>query len=228
MSTVTDRLAGISTSLAVKAPCKAVTSGPITLSGEQAVNGVAVAAGDRVLVKAQADATENGVYNVSTTAWRRSADFDGELDVTNGTLVIVFNDIADGVTYQTVSDDDPIVIGTSEIEFMLRDDPAITYPQTQPEIDGGVTPTNQTYPPGDVRRYGAVPGSTGDFGPAFQKAVDQAINGGASVIIPRGTYRQTTSVVADDFVGLSISGYGATIDFRVDAAIKLGDHTING
>ena len=41
-STSTDRLAGLSTSVAVKAPVKAVAIANINLSGEQTVNGVAV------------------------------------------------------------------------------------------------------------------------------------------------------------------------------------------
>lgn len=48
-STSTDRLLGIMTSVAIKAPVKAVSSTTLTLSGLQTVGGVALAEGDRVL-----------------------------------------------------------------------------------------------------------------------------------------------------------------------------------
>ena len=75
--------------LAIKAPCIIETNANLTLSGEQTVNGVAVVAGNRVLVKDQTDASENGIYTVETSAWCRAGDWDGERDAVNGTLVIV-------------------------------------------------------------------------------------------------------------------------------------------
>ena len=47
-STTTDRLAGVTAGLASKAPVRAATTGNITLSGAQTIDGVAVVADDRV------------------------------------------------------------------------------------------------------------------------------------------------------------------------------------
>lgn len=102
-------------SLAMKAPCVVYTTGAITLSGEQTVNSVAVVAGDRVLVKNQADASENGIYNVEIGAWTRAGDFDGDRDVVNGTLVIVA--ISTTVSIWECVGSNPIVIGTSTLTF---------------------------------------------------------------------------------------------------------------
>jgi hypothetical protein len=44
------------------------------LSGAQTIDGVAVTAGSRVLVKNQTNAAENGIYVASATAWSRSSD----------------------------------------------------------------------------------------------------------------------------------------------------------
>ncbi len=41
------------------------------------------------MVAAQADPVENGIYNVRTSEWARAADFDGNRDVTLGTIVNV-------------------------------------------------------------------------------------------------------------------------------------------
>ncbi len=52
-----------------------------TLSGPMTLDGVALVAGDRVLVKDQTTAAQNGIYVVAAGAWARSADADvwGEL-----------------------------------------------------------------------------------------------------------------------------------------------------
>lgn len=60
-----------------KESVKVSTTGAITLSGEQTIDGVAVVADDRVLVKDQADAFTNGIYTVAAGAWVRAADSDG-------------------------------------------------------------------------------------------------------------------------------------------------------
>lgn len=62
--------------LDVKASCRAATTGNITLSGTQTIDGVAVIAGDRVLVKDQSSAAQNGIYVASAGSWSRSSDMD--------------------------------------------------------------------------------------------------------------------------------------------------------
>jgi hypothetical protein len=54
----------------------AATTGNITLSGTQTIDGVSVVAGDRVLVKDQTAAAENGIYVVDAAGWTRASDFD--------------------------------------------------------------------------------------------------------------------------------------------------------
>lgn len=109
-----DRFYGVNGGLAVKAPCRVATTANITLSGEQTINSVAVVAGDRVLVKDQTTASENGVYEVSTSAWTRTADFDGNRDVISGTLVLV-----EGGLFYELTTDNPITIGTSNLTFVI-------------------------------------------------------------------------------------------------------------
>ena len=62
--------------LDVKASCRVATTGNITLSGTQTIDGVAVVAGDRVLVKDQSASANNGIYVVSAGSWSRSSDMD--------------------------------------------------------------------------------------------------------------------------------------------------------
>jgi hypothetical protein len=62
--------------LDVKASVKAATTANITLSGTQNIDGISMLAGDRVLVKNQSTASQNGIYDVSASAWSRSSDAD--------------------------------------------------------------------------------------------------------------------------------------------------------
>lgn len=62
--------------LDVKASVVVATTANITLSGTQTIDGVAVVAGDRVLVKNQSTASGNGIYVVAAGAWTRATDAD--------------------------------------------------------------------------------------------------------------------------------------------------------
>jgi hypothetical protein len=62
--------------LTVKDSVRAATTANITLSGTQTVDGVALVAGNRVLVKNQSTASANGIYVVASGAWTRSTDAD--------------------------------------------------------------------------------------------------------------------------------------------------------
>jgi hypothetical protein len=118
-STSTSRIDGLSAELAMKAPVAVATTANITLSAAQTINGVAVVADDRVLVKDQTDDTENGIYIAQGTAWTRAKDFDSTRDVVEGTLVFVQSGTiaADSVWRQTTTG--TITPGTSSINFEL-------------------------------------------------------------------------------------------------------------
>ena len=60
--------------LDIKASVKAATTVNITLSGAQTIDGVSIVAGDRVLVKNQSAAAENGIYVADSSSWTRSSD----------------------------------------------------------------------------------------------------------------------------------------------------------
>lgn len=180
-ATATDRLAGLTTSVAIKPACVTVVTSQLTLSGLFTLGGVALQEGDRVLVTGQNDPIENGIYNASTSDWQRALDFDGPRDVVSGTLVIVRNNVAEGALYEVTTLGE-IIIGETAIHFRLHDDPTITYAQTQAEIVALVTPVNYSFPPLYVDRYAIneVPGTT-DMSSAFTHAVKVAQQGGGTV-----------------------------------------------
>lgn len=67
--------------VAPKESVRAATTGNITLSGAQTIDGVSVIAGDRVLVKNQSTGAENGIYVAAAGSWTRSADADSAADI---------------------------------------------------------------------------------------------------------------------------------------------------
>ncbi|MER9330223.1 hypothetical protein [Mesorhizobium sp. M0488] len=107
---------GLSSSTAIKGPVRCATTGNITLSGEQTIDGVAVVTDDRVLVKDQTTASDNGIYVADTGNWRRSKDFNKTRDVKTGTMVVVTNGTT-GAGWWQVSTADPISVGTTNIAF---------------------------------------------------------------------------------------------------------------
>ena len=66
----------VAAGLSWKAPVAVATLVNITLSGLQVIDGYTTLAGDRVLVKNQSNAANNGIYIASSTAWTRSTDAD--------------------------------------------------------------------------------------------------------------------------------------------------------
>jgi hypothetical protein len=80
--------------LDVKASVKAATTANITLSGAQTIDGIAIVAGDRVLVKNQTASQNNGIYVADSGAWARSADAN-----TWDELVSAYTFVEEGSTY---------------------------------------------------------------------------------------------------------------------------------
>jgi len=64
-----------------KASCVAATTANITLSGTQTIDGVALIASDRCLVKDQTLSQNNGIYLVAAGAWTRATDMDSWTEV---------------------------------------------------------------------------------------------------------------------------------------------------
>ncbi len=107
--------------LAIKAPVRAATTGAnITLSGLQTLDGVSLAAGDRVLVKDQTDQTTNGLYNAATGPWTRTIDAANNSQLTQGTMVMVTQGTLNAFTMWVLTAAAPIVLGTTNLTFQYK------------------------------------------------------------------------------------------------------------
>jgi len=110
---------GVTSNINFHQPVRVATTGNITLSGTQTIDGVALSVGDRVLVKDQSNQKNNGIYEVKNNGWTRTADADntpdGELKGGDFTLVLE-GTVNSGYGY-VCSNTSAITIGTTDITY---------------------------------------------------------------------------------------------------------------
>ena len=89
------------------------------LENGDTIDGVTLATGDRVLVKNQSTASENGIYVVqSTGAAVRATDFDGAGEVSGGAFTFVEDGTANADSGWVVTSDGAITVGTDAITWV--------------------------------------------------------------------------------------------------------------
>lgn len=103
--------------LDVKQSVRASTTANITLSGLQTIDGVSLSAGDRVLVKNQSNAINNGIYVVAVGSWSRATDANVTANVTAGLFTFVSEGTQNADSGWILTSDDAITLGTSTLSF---------------------------------------------------------------------------------------------------------------
>lgn len=98
----------------IKHPVKVATTGAITLAGLQTIDGVALAEGDRVLVKDQSNSINNGIYVASAGAWVRAADSNTPEKLSSALVSVALGTAHAGRRFQT-NFNPTGVIGTNEV-----------------------------------------------------------------------------------------------------------------
>lgn len=236
-STSTDRIDGLTTSVAIKAPCRVATTANITLSGLQTIDGVTVEAGDRVLVKNQTAAAENGIWIAQSTAWSRARDFSGARDAVQGTLINVYSSSGENVTmvYRLVTAN-PVYIGTSEIEFeptslVSGSASAISYANngaaitTEEALDilyyGISNITNARY------AGGAVDGAADNRAAFVAALAERSAAGGGIVYMPIGTWNLlfSTTTLFTVPAKVKVMGQGEGTILNIDGNGVVGNKT---
>lgn len=97
---------------------KAATTANITLSGEQTIDDISIVSGDRVLVKNQSTASQNGLYTCASGAWVRSVDcYTG--DDASGQMVIIEQGTANGdQVWLCTSNSGSALVGTNNLAYV--------------------------------------------------------------------------------------------------------------
>ncbi|WP_273829635.1 MULTISPECIES: phage tail protein [Pseudomonas] len=116
---VTTYLADELAKLDGKQSVRAVATENIVLSGAQVIDGIALVAGQRVLLTAQVLAKDNGIYVVANDAWVRASDANTSAKVSPGLNLIVEEGAANGDSLWHLVTNGPITLGTTALKFEM-------------------------------------------------------------------------------------------------------------
>lgn len=123
--------------LDVKDAVRAASTAQVNINAPGAtIDGVTLAAGDRVLLKNQTGVPQNGIYifNGAAAAMTRSPDADSATEVTNGMFCLVTGGTANANTGWILTTADPVVLGTTDLVFAQFSGGATTYVGTANRI----------------------------------------------------------------------------------------------
>lgn len=121
-SNVQTQLNALQTGSFWKAAVRVATTAAGTLATDyengDTLDGVVLVTGDRILIKDQATASENGIYVVNASgAPTRATDFDAGADLIAGATMAVNEGTANADTRWTCTTNDPITIGVTSLAF---------------------------------------------------------------------------------------------------------------
>ncbi|WP_456255144.1 phage tail-collar fiber domain-containing protein [Pseudomonas iridis] len=102
-----------------KQSVRVAASTNIVLSGAQQIDGVAVIAGDRVLLANQTLSKDNGLWIVANDNWVRATDANTSAKVTPGLTVMVEEGTANGDSLWHLTTNAPITVGTTALTFKM-------------------------------------------------------------------------------------------------------------
>uniref|UniRef100_UPI000B1BB962 phage tail protein n=1 Tax=Pseudomonas mediterranea TaxID=183795 RepID=UPI000B1BB962 len=121
-----------------KQSVRVATTANIKLASLQKVDGVTVNVGDRVLVKDQKSAKENGLYIASTGDWQRAPDANSSTKVTSALLISIEQGTVQADTLWQLVTEDVIELNTTALKFRkVTQDVAPTRIARQSEVDDG-------------------------------------------------------------------------------------------
>jgi hypothetical protein len=104
--------------LDVKQSVRAATTANINPATALTIDGVELAVGDRVLVKNQDTAANNGIYVVASGSWARAEDADSSAEVTTGMFTFVSEGTVNADSGWVLTTNDAITLGTTGLTFV--------------------------------------------------------------------------------------------------------------
>jgi hypothetical protein len=201
-----------------KQPCVCATLANITLSGLQTIDGHAVVAGDRVLVKDQSTAANNGIYLASASAWTRSLDANSWDELICAISFIEYGTQAGGAWFCTAQDGG--TLGVTAVNWSQFTTSA-TY-----SAGTGLTLTGQVFsitPVGTASTYGSA-----STVPVFTTNASGQVSAVTNTNIAIGATQITSGTIDSARISgaySGITGVGTLLDLTVTNTIT---GSING
>ena len=103
--------------LDVKQSSKVATTANITLSGTQTIDGVSISADERVLVKNQSTASQNGIYLCKSGSWERVDDMATGANAAGAFTFIEQGTANADIGFVCTSNTGSAVVGTNDLSF---------------------------------------------------------------------------------------------------------------
>jgi phage-related tail fiber protein len=204
---------------AVKKQCRVVaTTNLAQLEGLQMVDGVIVAANDRVLVSGQTDKTKNGIYVVAIGAWTRVSDADTNDDFNPAFVVWVSEGASYHDTGWALITNAPIELGATEIEFAWYASSTGTIPHGGTHKGGGSDPIDTVLPAVETTD---VAGTSGLANPLHALRAE-------SLAVRSVRLVATTAVDVNNVTDGAIDGVSLVVGEDTVLLAAQGDQTQNG
>jgi hypothetical protein len=181
-----------------KTPVRVATTANITLSGAQTIDGVAVVAGDRVLVKNQTTGANNGIYVVAAGSWTRATDLDSSAETVTGVSAYVISGTTNGGKSFVLTTTGAITLGTTALTFADLSTSAVV------TAGAGLTRTGNTLDVGTASSARIVVNADN---------IDLATAGTAGnyAKVTTDAYGRVTSGSAQVAIGSDVSGLGSNV-----------------
>lgn len=130
-----------------KQATRVVATTDVTLIGgaPNNVDGVNLAKGDRILVTGQLTASENGIYDVTVVGsgsdgtWARTQDSNQTGEIDAGLIVMVTEGLVHADTQWKLTTNNPIVVGVTDLTFVINAVSVIGGANTQVQFNAGGT-----------------------------------------------------------------------------------------
>ena len=190
------------TGLDVKNSVRVATTANITLSGLQTIDSVSLVAGNRVLVKNQTTAADNGIYVVvDGGAWTRSEDANSSIKVTPGMFTFVEEGTDNADSGFILTNNAEVNLGLTGLAFAQFSGAG------QIDAGAGLTKTGNTLNVGGTASRITVNADTVDIASTYVGQTSITTVGTLST----GTWNGTTVGVAYGGTGLTSATQGSVL-----------------
>ena len=190
------------TGLDVKNSVRVATTANITLSGLQTIDSVSLVAGNRVLVKNQTTAADNGIYVVvDGGAWTRSEDANSSIKITPGMFTFVEEGTDNADSGFILTNNAEVNLGLTGLAFAQFSGAG------QIDAGAGLTKTGNTLNVGGTASRITVNADTVDIASTYVGQTSITTVGTLST----GTWNGTTVGVAYGGTGLTSATQGSVL-----------------